>query len=283
LGEYVGYIEKDSKDLLKNKHLCFPYYQSSETEYFYLNSREGGNETRFIRWTTDSLKANARLQRMWIDGTVRFFLEMIQEVDTDGEIVALETENLHNLWTYEETKGDEDFINTQSTYMQFSDLLWEKITKDEAFFLRQKKTLSELVEIQNIEDENHPCKGQLGLFAKRELAQGSFLGEYTGRVLVNLEDVMTSKYLVDYSNPFEEDCDRVWVDAKNEGNELRFINDFKGTGKQENITFKRVWVGGMMRVCGQLTADVKAGDELLTDYGEGYWNNLPSEQMDEQE
>jgi len=236
-----------------------------------------------MRWTSDLTKANGRLQRIWVDGVVKFFLEMIGEVESGEEIIALENESLFSLWNYEENLEDNNFIDIQSTYMQFSELLWERIAKEEEKNLRTRKTLEELVEIRFIEADNHPCKGQLGLFAVKELKTGIFLGEYTGRVLVNLEDVMTSKYLVDYSNPFEEDCDRVWVDAKNEGNELRFINDFKGTGKQENITFKRVWLGGMMRVCGQITADVQPGEELLTDYGEGYWNNLPSEDPNETE
>jgi len=281
LGEFVGYVEKESDSLIKNKNLCFPYYQSEDNNKFYLNTREGGNETRFMRWTKDTSTVNARLQRMWIDGVVKFFVEVVQEIDSSGEIIALENDALFNLWNYQENQEDLDFIHTQSTYMQFSEILWDKVSKQEEEILRKRKTLTELVEIRFIEQEDHPCKGQLGLFANRDLKQGIFLGEYTGRVLVNLEDVMTSKYLVDYSNPFEEDCDRVWVDAKNEGNELRFINDFKGTGKKENITFKRVWVGGMMRVCGQITADIQAGEEILTDYGEGYWNNLPTEAMEQ--
>lgn len=131
------------------------------------------------------------------------------------------------------------WLNQQETYLATDQLLLDKLSPEDQKIFQKRRNLSDLVRIERIEDNSHPCFGQLGLFAARNLKAGSYVGEYTGRVLLMNPELMSSKYLVDYSNPYEEDCSQVWVDAWKEGNEIRFINDCRGTGKTENITFKR--------------------------------------------
>jgi hypothetical protein len=47
-----------------------------------------------------------------------------------------------------------------------------------------------------------------------------------------------------------------------------------GTNKVPNITFKRAWILGQLRVLAMLTRDVEEDEEYLTEYGDEYWESL---------
>lgn len=49
---------------------------------------------------------------------------------------------------------------------------------------------------------------------------------------------LTNLYLIDFSNTYNEELSAVWVDAKDQGNETRFINDCSGIAEGENAQFK---------------------------------------------
>jgi SET domain-containing protein len=64
------------------------------------------------------------------------------------------------------------------------------------------------------------------------------------------------------------------LDAKSVGNEARFVNDYRNTGKRANVEFRlRRDARGEMRqgvfVCAK--EGVHAGEELLISYGKSYW------------
>ena len=64
------------------------------------------------------------------------------------------------------------------------------------------------------------------------------------------------------------------LDAKHVGNEARFVNDYRNTGKRANVEFRlrRDALGEMRQgvfVCAK--EGVGAGEELLISYGKSYW------------
>lgn len=104
-----------------------------------------------------------------------------------------------------------------------------------------------------------------------------------------------------FTNP-----NKLFLDAKEGGNETRYLNDHRGTGEKQNVCFVRVkWDGGRVsvKVVGEgngmsedeiienmmitsekgmheggavsvgvmVTRDVAKGEELLCDYGPTFW------------
>ena len=63
------------------------------------------------------------------------------------------------------------------------------------------------------------------------------------------------------------------MDASACGNETRFINDFHGIGNQ-NAKFRNLWIAGEFHLFIQAYDDIEPGDEILVNYGMGYWNQV---------
>jgi len=121
-------------------------------------------------------------------------------------------------------------------------------------------------------DTDHPAKGQFGLFAKRDLADGKIIGEYTGKVMLSDRDESDKRYL---SILYEDDNIAVDIDAGKCGNETRFINDYRGAAKAPNVKYQRMKFGGCWHILIITKKKIKKGKELLGDYGGNtYWNNL---------
>lgn len=64
------------------------------------------------------------------------------------------------------------------------------------------------------------------------------------------------------------------LDAKTVGNEARFVNDYRNTGRRANVEFRlRRDAAGEMRqgvfICAK--EGVGEGEELLISYGKSYW------------
>lgn len=158
---------------------------------------------------------------------------------------------------------------------------------------------SPLVEIRSITDPNHPACGQRGLFAARNLRAGSFILPYLG--VYHRGNVSAGRPGTNPHNKRESDYD-LWldreadvaVDADRQGNEARFVNDYRGTGKpRANAEFREVWdprrgERGMAvfvlpagkRALLQAAANgqgsssvggIAQGDEILVSYGKGFW------------
>ena len=83
------------------------------------------------------------------------------------------------------------------------------------------------VQIQRIENASHPAAGEYGLFTAKDFDQFDIIGEYIGKIC---KSTMTGGRYVAVSNG----C---MFDAEKEGNEFRFMNDFRGVSDTANATF----------------------------------------------
>ncbi|EHK23685.1 uncharacterized protein TRIVIDRAFT_220935 [Trichoderma virens Gv29-8] len=143
------------------------------------------------------------------------------------------------------------------------------------------------VKIQAITDRSHPAYGQFGLFAAQNIAPGELILAYLGR----LHGRATTSEESDYDLWLDREMD-VAVDAAREGNEGRFVNDYRGIeGKERaNARFGNVFcekwgevcvgvwaVGGGSKAKGdgkkkkKSEGGIKKGEEILVSYGKGFW------------
>jgi hypothetical protein len=111
----------------------------------------------------------------------------------------------------------------------------------------------------------HPLRGQFGAFAHRDLQLGCVLGEYTGRVV---EPEYTGSYvarlLPDEPSP--------GIDGERHGNELACLNDYRNIASNHSVVLSKTYINRYPAVVAVVVANVLAGQELLTDYGEKYWS-----------
>lgn len=134
-----------------------------------------------------------------------------------------------------------------------------------------------LVRIQPIHDAGHPANGQFGLFAARDLKPGTFIVAYLGRV----HPSSTTDPESDYDLWLDRDADLA-VDASREGNEARFVNDYRGVKARPNAEFGTAWCERWRQLCvgfwvvGHVGGKgkqpgIRKGEEILVSYGKGFW------------
>mmetsp|Transcript_9350 Transcript_9350/g.15197 ORF Transcript_9350/g.15197 Transcript_9350/m.15197 type:complete len:252 (+) Transcript_9350:1211-1966(+) len=128
-----------------------------------------------------------------------------------------------------------------------------------------------------IVDKKHPCYSpwQINrkLVATRDFAWGEELGPGIGFCGELVHDGLRSvtKYMAE--------CDEtVSIDAQRFGNELRFINSYKGIRATPNTQFHwRLKPDGLPYLAVVCVVSVEKGEEFLLDYGKPYDNeHLPS-------
>ena len=134
---------------------------------------------------------------------------------------------------------------------------------------RRRAGLCTRVEVRKIDDESHPAHGERGLFAAVALPCGARVLDYVGCVSLGEHEDRSS----DYVSEFGEDGE-LCLDARRVGNEARFVNDFRNTGRRQNVEFRlRRASDGELRqgvyVCAR--NGIAAGEELLISYGKSYW------------
>jgi len=139
---------------------------------------------------------------------------------------------------------------------------------------------SSKVYYKRINDPDHPAHGEFGLFCAIPHAMpGTWLLDYVGHVTRGEDQDKTSDYVSDFGERSELACD-----ANSYGNEARFLNDFRNTGKHPNVEFNiRRDKNGELRqgVYVKLAKDAKTKDfngiqqheELLVSYGKSYWRS----------
>lgn len=165
-------------------------------------------------------------------------------------------------------------------------------------------SINNLVAVQPIINPSHPANGQNGLFATQNLPPNAFILCYLGRVHTNsVEDT-------DPNSDYDLSLDRelgIGVDARFEGTEARFINDYRGvpynlsqssggaksgnkrdgkdTMRGPNAEFRDIWVDigrGIVEKrigvfvltagkSGKRSMGIKKGEEVLVSYGKGFW------------
>lgn len=133
------------------------------------------------------------------------------------------------------------------------------------------QTPSPLVKITAISNPSHPANGQHGLFATTNLKPGTFILPYLGRVHAGSASDPDS----DYDLWLDRGAD-VAVDAAREGNEARFVNDYRGVRERPNAEFGTVWCERWGEICVGFWVlkggrGVRRGEEVLVSYGKGFW------------
>jgi histone-lysine N-methyltransferase EZH2 len=111
-----------------------------------------------------------------------------------------------------------------------------------------------------------------GVFAEQDMADGEFIGEYTGKVISETAGEDFS-YLHSYpSLTWGQEDVLLVVDALTMGNETRFINhsDSGGLSHKEDYFFNGHW-----HILYKVGSAVVKGEQLFVNYGEGYWKGQP--------
>ncbi|KAG8457061.1 hypothetical protein KFE25_004372 [Diacronema lutheri] len=135
------------------------------------------------------------------------------------------------------------------------------------------------VRVERIDEPAHPACGQCGLFAAVPLPCGARACDYVGTVRAPPPDgppVACAPAAADKSD-YELDFgahSELSLDAHIVGNEGRFLNDFRNTGRPPNVEFRlRADRAGALRqgIFVSAKRGVEAGDELLVSYGKPYW------------
>ncbi|KAL3811035.1 hypothetical protein ACHAXA_008280 [Cyclostephanos tholiformis] len=146
---------------------------------------------------------------------------------------------------------------------------------------RKGRTTNDSVYLKRITDPDHPAFGQRGLFCAMDNAPpGTWLLDYVGDVTMAEHQNSSSDYLCDYGEFGELSCD-----ASAYGNESRFINDFRNTGKYPNVEFNlyrdatngELRQGVYVKLANESREDgfvgLRRDEELLVSYGKGYWRS----------
>lgn len=125
---------------------------------------------------------------------------------------------------------------------------------------------------------NHPLSHSMyekrphyGLFASAPIGQGVELGEYVGELQLLAANWKHNLKDFDHAWTLERGPFLFVLNAKKIANELAFMNDYRGIGKEPNVKPKWVVHQGCYHLMFETILPVKAKEELLIDYGEGYW------------
>jgi hypothetical protein len=122
----------------------------------------------------------------------------------------------------------------------------------------------------------------LGVFSMVDLAANTpDIMDFSGIVRVtehkdgNSQAEIRSEYLVAL---YQDESYSVDIDASEFGNESRFINDYRRSGKEANCMLQCYFCqfSGEIRVAVCTIKNIKRGDELLLDYSKKYWKALRS-------
>ncbi|KAL7517978.1 hypothetical protein ACHAWX_002841 [Stephanocyclus meneghinianus] len=140
---------------------------------------------------------------------------------------------------------------------------------------------SRKVYFKKITDPKHPAYGEFGLYCAlpNGAPPGTWLLDYVGHISLGEDQDNQSDYISDFGEKSELACD-----ANSYGNEARFLNDYRNTGRHPNVEFNF-----RRDKCGELRQGVyvklkknskvegfdgiKQHDELLVSYGKSYWRS----------
>jgi SET domain-containing protein len=122
------------------------------------------------------------------------------------------------------------------------------------------------------------------------LKPGTFIIPYLGRVHPGTAEATDPNS--DYDLWLDHDADLA-VDASKQGNEARFVNDYRGVREKPNAEFGTAWCERWGQLCvgfwvldagkakakasGKAKVDkarqqgIKKGEEILVSYGKGFW------------
>jgi SET domain-containing protein len=124
------------------------------------------------------------------------------------------------------------------------------------------------VQVDFVNDRTKPYFGERGLFASQFIACGTIVSEYLGKV--RLADASCkSTFVIVFPNSFaKEETELVRIDAMECGNESRFANH---AADKNNCEFNWRWIKGKLRILIVAVADIGKGEEILVNYGTGFF------------
>ena len=113
--------------------------------------------------------------------------------------------------------------------------------------------------------------GSAGFTARWRPGCGAWVLDYEGDVGLGENEDKSSDFVCDFGQRSE-----LALDADSYGNEGRYLNDFRNTGKHANVEFKlrRDALGELRQgifVC--CKSGVVCDEELLVSYGKSYWRS----------
>lgn len=119
--------------------------------------------------------------------------------------------------------------------------------------------------ITKITDPSHPSFPASGLFAVSTIPARTHILDYKGVILPESQCSTTSDYILHFDGDYS-------VDAELEGNEGRFVNDFRGIRPKPNVEFQLFRdTKGDVRMGIFSLVQIKKGTELCVTYGKGFW------------
>lgn len=142
--------------------------------------------------------------------------------------------------------------------------LYQDLEKRFGPYIHGKKDLP-LTSVQWIGDEIG-----YGLFAKELIKAGSFINVYTG-ILTLHKDIEDRDYSWSYPVKSSKN-ERISVDSKAKGNELRYVND----SKDPNLTMKYIFSKGFWFIGYIANKDISPNEQLSISYGKKYWSTRPN-------
>lgn len=109
-----------------------------------------------------------------------------------------------------------------------------------------------------------------GAFAKHDIKKGTKLGEYNGKLIdhesyTKLED---KGYIFEVTKKIGTRYYLFYIDARF-GDELRFVNGAHSKTQKKQVNVESYQYAE--RVFFKAKRNIKKGEELLTDYGNNYW------------
>jgi hypothetical protein len=136
-----------------------------------------------------------------------------------------------------------------------------------------------LVRITPITTPTHPAFKQYGLFTARSLPADSLIIIYLGHVHTSTDTDPESDYDLSMDRELQ-----IGVDARGQGNEARYINDYRGVASNANAEFRDCWIQTGDKFERRVGVFVKKGEkkgigkgqEILVSYGKGFWNERSS-------
>lgn len=139
------------------------------------------------------------------------------------------------------------------------------------FLARQK--VHPHITLEMIRNESHPCYCQRGVFATQDILPGEAIGEYVGELrLVDHRFKNVAGYT--YSMTLRVIGNLLLiVDASRKSNEIPFINDYRGIKEKPNVRAVGAIHKGYLMPLIEAISPIYKGEELLTDYGKGYWTS----------
>ncbi len=106
-----------------------------------------------------------------------------------------------------------------------------------------------------------------GLFCEEMLEEGSYVGEYTGRIRVNNRRYFEPLNNYCYEYPVPDDLGRSHVIDATEGNLTRFINH----SFEPNLRPVHVFYEGFYHLIFLALKRIEKGTQLCYNYGKNYW------------